>query len=365
MSMTMAELLAKNNSKPVTLHRGEEVEGKVINITQDEIILDLGAKAEGVLNKKDLNAEDLEKLKVGDKLKAFVSSPETESGQVILTLHKALTQQGGKRFTETLKRWQKFLTAAGKQTTLTGQVVDLNKGGLVVDIDGIRGFLPASQVGVENMGEEGAGLSGMVGKDVTVNVIEADPAKGRLILSTRKKLSEEAQAKLANYKPGEKVSGKVAGIVPFGLLINLDGVEGVVYTQEISWEGDFSGEGAEGKLAEQFKVGQEIEAKVLGVDEVLGRVKLSIKQLTEDPMAKMLEKYQTDDVVSGEITDVNQQGVTVKLKDGVEGVLPASKMKGEYAVGQTMNFLVDSVDAGRRRVNLTPFITSTEGLIYK
>ncbi|MBI4036815.1 30S ribosomal protein S1 [Candidatus Daviesbacteria bacterium] len=354
----MADLLAANESagKVITLHRGDQVDGKVISLTQNDIILDLGSKAEGLLNKKDLTPDEAAKLKVGDSLKVYVNVPENESGQAIVTLNKALTQMG-KRAEGQLKKWQKFISAQKQHNSLTGTVVEINKGGLVVEVDGMRGFLPASQVSLQSLGQ-GEGLESLIGKVIAVTVIEIDPKNNRLIFSTRHEVSPDTATKLDKIQIGEEVVGKIAALVPFGLVVSLGGLEGVVFSQETAWE--------EIDLTKEFTVGQEIKAKVMGIDEDLGRVNLSIRQLVQDPLAQKLAELTADDVVKGTVADVSQQGVTVKLENGVEGFVPSSKLEGgQYSLGEQVSFLVDNVDKSKRKVNLAPLITSTKGLIYR
>lgn len=374
--ISMADLLAQS-SQPVTLHRGEQVEGTVVAINPQEVIFDLGAKAEGVLNKRDFSEGQLKTLKIGDSLPVFVVVTENESGQVVLSLQKHISS--GRRG-EYDKRWQKFFNLMQRKSQVSGQVIEVNKGGLVIELEGVRGFLPGSQVGLEQMSGPD-GLSGLIGKQISVNVIEVDPNNNRLIFSARKKVSDEVKKKLSEFKAGAKVIGKVAAIAPFGLLINLGEVEGVVFAQEVAWssfadsasvatsvKGAASKDKEEGiDLAAKFQIGQEIEAQVLGIDEDLGRVNLSIKRLSADPFEELVKDYQVDDVVSGIVLEVSQNGVVVKLGEGVEGFVPASKIEHgtTYEVNQKVNFLVDSVDKNKRRVNLAPFLTTTKGLIYK
>lgn len=352
----MDQLMASAFAKPLKLSRGEQVKGKVIAITDSEIVLDLGGKAEGVLNKKDLTSEQLESLSVGDSLETFVVNPESESGQVVLSAQKQLII-GGKRGAEITKKWQKFYSALQQRTQIKGKVVEENKGGLVVEIDGVRGFLPSSQVGLENMA---AGLAGLVGQDISVMVIEVEPSANRLILSARKQISPQIKEKISQLEVGKEISGKVLAIMPFGLIVSIDGVEGIVYSQEIAWEPveDLSG---------LFEMGQEVKALIIGKDEELGKVSLSIKKLSEDPFEKLVENFQADDVVKGTITGVTQTGVSVALKDNVEGFLPSAKMEQgtDYTLGKEMSFLVDNIDKSKRKVNLVPFVTSTEGLFYR
>lgn len=356
----MADLMAKNFTKPLNLKRGDEVRGKLISFTDSDAVFDIAAKAEGIINKRNLPAE----MKIGDSLNLYVDIPENDSGQIILTLQKefATTKKPGD-----FKKWQKFVNAMQRKSQLKGKVTEVNKGGLVVELplEGgqvIRGFLPNSHLSLSDFAQgETNGLSSLVGQDLSVSVIEVDPGNNRLILSARKEVSEETKRKVDEFTPGQKVKGSVVAIVPFGIMIDLgEGVEGIVHSQEVSWNGDKD-------ALEALELGSEIEAKVIGKDDNLGKVNLSVRQLTEDPFEKLAEDFQTDDVVSGTVEEVGQNGISVKLQDEIDGFLPISTIElgSEYTIGQKANFLVDNVDKNKRRINLVPFITSTKGLIYK
>lgn len=352
-SLTMADLMASLDRRHITFSRGETASGKITLISDNEIVVDLGVKAEGVLNKRDFLPEQLRELKVGSKIEAYVLVPENESGQVVLSLFRAV--QGGKRAEEQAKKWQKFITAQQRQTTLMGKVVEVNKGGLLVEVEKVRGFVPSSQVSLKCIHQFTGDL---VGRELKLKVIEIDPGNNRLVLTAKTELSEDEKKKFSEVQVGDKVSGGVVVIAPFGLFVGIDGLEGIVFTQELAWTEDKKPE---------LKVGDKIEAKVTGKDENLGRLNLSLRQIQEDPFVSLAENFQIDDVVKGMVKEITQNGVVVTLDDGVEGLVSTSKVgQGKpYAVGQTTNFLVDSVDKARRRVNLAPFLTSTVGLIYK
>lgn len=362
-SPTMAELLAGQSFKPVHFSRGDKVQGKIIAITEDELVVDLGAKAEGVANLKDLGEAVRQELKIGDNFEAFVAQAESSSGQIILTPFEQITV-GGRRGQEQMKKWQRFIAAMHQKTTVTGRVLEVNKGGLLVETGSassgqkVRGFIPSSQIGIENLA--GQGLSGLVGQELPLKVVEVDPGNNRLILTARVGVSEETESKLAEVSEGQKVSGKVVAVAPFGLFLDINGLEGVVFPQEVAWE-------EPGDLGTLFKVGQEISGKIIGKDETAGKAIVSLRQLSEDPFDKVAENFQTDDVVTGTVSEISQDGVMVQLEGGVEGFVPADKVEvgNEYTVDQRTNFLVDSVDKARRRINLAPFLTSTKGLIYK
>lgn len=362
----MEELLA-SESKVVNLYRNLEVEGEVVFISDKEIILDLGAKSEGVIPKREIPAPIKSGLKIGSRLKAFVYMPENESGQAVLSLQRQVSspmrpdrgrfkgKSRGGRFAD----WSKFISAQNQKAKLQGTVIEVNKGGLMVEVAGTRGFLPNSQVGFELLSKSGEGMDRLIGQDLAVTVIEVDQDNNKLIFSERGQVSDEVQEKLNSFKNDQKVKGKIVAILPFGLVVNAEGSEGLVFIADVSWE-------KVEDLNKLYNTGDEIEVLVTGLDKELGRLNLSIKQLTEDPFVKLGEKYPADEVVKGEITAVSEAGVSVKL-DGVEGLLPAAKMDPDtkYEAGKSMSFLVDSVDSQKRRVNLAPFVTSTAGLIYK
>ena len=228
-----------------------------------------------------------------------------------------------------------------------------------MEAGGVRGFLPNSQVGFEMLSKSGEGMDNLVGQDLEVIIIEVDPDNNKLIFSERGQVSDQVQKKLQRFKAGQKVKGKIVAILPFGLVVDVEGSEGLVFISDVSWE-------KVDDLSAQFTPGEELEVLVSGLDTELGRLNLSIKNLSEDPFGEMVKKYPADEVVKGEVTSVSEAGVAVQL-DGVEGFLPASKMNPDtqYEVEKSMTFLVDSVDSQKRRINLAPFVTSTAGLIYK
>lgn len=351
----MEELLASQSSEIKSVFRGQQIEGEVVAITDKEITLDLGTKSEGVLQKKEVS----EDLKIGDKVKAFVSMVENESGQVVLSsspqTRTTTSPKGGHK-----GDWSKFTQAESNKAKLQGTVMEVNKGGLIVEVIGVRGFLPNSQVGFELLSKSSGGMESLVGQTLALIVIEIDQANNKLIFSQRGQISDEIKEKLASFKKDQKVPGKIVAILPFGLVVDVSGMEGLVFISEASWE-------KVEDLQALFKRDQEIEVLVTGIDTELGRLNLSIKRLKEDLFAKLAEKYPADEVIQGEIIAINNTGVTVKLKDGVEGILPASKMSPDstYEVGKVVTLLVDSVDNRKRVINLAPMITSTEGLIYK
>ena len=351
----------KESSKSFNISRGQELTGEVITILDQEIILDLGTKAEGVLPKKDLPAEQAEKLNVGDKLQVFVAQVENESGQVVLALRKATSTN---LKSGSFAKWDKFQEAISSGKTFVGKGLEVNKGGLIVEIGEVRGFLPSSQVALSQAGD----LSDLIGKEISVTIIEADAGANRLILSQKATLTEEAKEKLGKLKIGDKVSGTVAAVLPFGIFISLGdaqsgeagGVEGLVHVSELAWEKVED----PGKL---FKIGDTVSAQVTSIDSNTNRVNLSIKQTSADPFVEITKKYSKDDVLKGTVAKVSSMGVFVALDDNIEGLIHSSKLDPtiSYEAGEKITVLVDNVDTAKRRIYLAPFITSTKDLIYK
>lgn len=347
----MADLLAKQETQSLSVSRGQELTGQVISIDSKEVILDLGTKSEGVLSIKDLSPKEREDLKVGSNLKVFVTFPENESGQVVLALRKAIGKASS------AVKWDKFEQALNSGRSFTGKGVEVNKGGLIVEVADVRGFLPSSQVALSQITD----LEDLVGKDIAVTVIEVDPSQNRLIFSQKASISETIKEQLKKLSIGDKVSGKVAAVLPFGIFVTLDsGVEGLVHISEIAWEKIED----PGKL---FKVGDSVEAEVISLDSNTNRVNLSIKQLQTDPFLEISKKFAQDDVVKGVVSKVNSTGVFLNLENGAEGLIYASKLEAgvEYQVGLKVQALVDSIDSAKRRISLVPFLKTTKGLIYK
>jgi small subunit ribosomal protein S1 len=351
-SSFMDAFMASGSNKQLNFERGEFISGKVLAVTDSEIILDLNSKAEGILNKKELGAEKLEKLKTGDILEAFVIIPENESGQTILSVSRSqlIDKRRGGRDIDTGK-WQRFVRGKETGSTFQGEVVEVNKGGVILDLDGLRGFIPGSQVslrGTKNKDISGEKLQGVV--------IEVDPYKNKLVLASKVELSEDEAKKLKSYEIGSKINVLIKSILPFGVFTEIDGVEGFVYPQEISYEGE----------EKELKAGDLVEAKISNIDQPLGRLILSLRQTGEDPFEKISEKFQADDVVSGSVTEITQDGVIVALEESTSGLLPENKVgENKYTIGEKYDFLVDSIDSKQRRIILAPFLTSTKGLIYK
>lgn len=217
----MEELLASHfvRGKLLTLFRGQEVEGEVVAISDKEIVLDLGTKSEGIISTRDLAQNLKDSLQVADKIKAYVLIPENESGQVVLSLEPTISL--GSKQAQSLN-WAKFVSAQNQKSKLSGKVMEINKGGLIVEVAGVRGFLPNSQVGFELLTKSTHGLEDLIGQNLNVSVVEVDQGNNRLIFSQRGQVSQDILKKLKAFNSGQKVKNKCVAILPFGLVLDLD-----------------------------------------------------------------------------------------------------------------------------------------------
>lgn len=351
---TMEELLAQFGDNVVVPQKGDKVTGKIVAITKKNLIIDLGAKTEGVVSDKEFEiAQDyIQELKVGDEIEAHVISAESDRGQIQLSLKKAAIDS----------KWETFEEAYKNNETVTVKGLEVNKGGLIVVADGIRGFIPSSQFGKDHIGS----FMKLKGKNVDVKVIEVDREKNRLIFSERhvseaEQLAQKDQA-LEAVKEGEIYSGVVSGVMPFGLFVTVEVpvkgkeetsgfVEGLVHISEISWE----------KVShpkDYHKVGDEIKVKVMGIDGQTGKLNLSIKQLSDDPWKKIEEEYPVGTTFTGTVSRVEQFGYFVNVQQGVDGLIHMSKLGSEkpYKKGDQVTVTVESIDAAQRRMSLSPVL---------
>lgn len=347
---TMADLLKKTGYELKGLRRGQKVTGIVTDINKRLILLDIGAKTEGIVTDKELEAsrEMLTSLKVGDEIEAYVLNPENDRGQILLSLKQTLLN----------KRWDNFdeLLKTGEVVTVKG--LEVNKGGIIVKVSGVRGFVPASQFGRSFLGK----LDSLLNKNFEVKVIEVNRKNNRLIFS-EKAVSEQAALEhqadaLKKVKPGDILPGVVSGIMPFGIFVRADisdgrktkdlFLEGLVHISEISWE-------KVDNPANHYKVGDQVKVKVIGIDVKTARLHLSVKQLTPDPWLDLVKNYPEGKKVSGKIVRLAGFGAFVNLAPGVDGLIHISKIPSEteFKIGQSIECFIERVDAAHRRMSLS------------
>ena len=344
-SSAMADLLASSKVQIPKLSRGQDVSGKVVMATDAEILVDIGAKSEGIISGREFSsARDLvSQIKAGDSIEATVLYPENDAGQVVLTLRKLSGE----------KRWQELeeKKAAGGEVEVLA--MEANRGGLICDFAGLRGFLPSSQlIRVPSK------LEDLVGKNLAVRVIEVDRPTNRLIFSQKgfgKRDIAAISKLLAKVKIGDKHTGIVTAILPFGVFAELSfgdaKLEGLVHISEISWE----------KIEDPgvlFKVGDKADVMVIAKDSATGRLNLSIKQLFPDPFVKASEKYSKDMRVWGTVSRVTPYGTFVLLEGGIEGLIHISKIAPNvaYFEGDKIECEIETVDVPSRKIALVPIV---------
>lgn len=354
---TMEELLETTGYELKGLKKGQKVEGLVTDITKKMILIDIGAKTEGVVIEKEyeIAREMMQGLAVGDTVEAFVGSPENDRGQILLSLRQTVMN----------KRWEFFDELLKTKKAIDVKGLEVNKGGIIVKIQGVRGFVPSSQFGREYLGR----LKDLQNRSFSVKVIEVDREKNRLIFSEKAVSEQEALAQqskaLKKVKVGDALEGVVSGIMPFGVFVRASVatnkvpnsrkssepalfLEGLVHISEISWE-------KVDNPGMHFKTGDKIKVKVIGVDEKSSRLNLSVKQLTDDPWKKTAEKYPEGSKVKGEITRLAAFGAFVNLAPGVDGLIHISKIPTdkEFKAGQKIECFVEQVDLEHRRMSLS------------
>jgi len=353
---TMEELLSTSGYQVKTPKKGETVTGKVTDKTRKSLLLDIGGKTEGIVLDKEFDAarDYIDQLEVGDPVEAYVISSENDRGQILLSLKKAAVDT----------KWDEFTEAMEKDALVEVRGLEVNKGGLIVVVDGIRGFIPSSQFGKDYIGNMGK----LKGKKVSVKVIEVDREKNRLIFSEKHvseagEIAQRVQA-LTAVKVGEVYKGVVSGIMHFGLFVTVtvpltqDGVEktghveGLVHISEISWE-------KVGDPQDYHKVGDAVEVKVLGIDESAGKLNLSLKQLANDPWTSIESRYPIGTTTTGKVSRVAPFGVFVKIEPGVDGLIHTSKLAADqvFEINDLVTVVVESVDPAQRRMSLSVMLT--------
>ncbi|MDX1415331.1 MAG: S1 RNA-binding domain-containing protein [Candidatus Promineifilaceae bacterium] len=350
-SSTFEQLLAEY--EPESLHRGQYVEGEILQIDEHVIFADVDAKRTAVVPPQDLQMiedEELAKLSVGDEVFLYVLRTPVGQDELIVSLNKGLQYQD----------WIDAKEYLEDQELLELEVVGHNKGGLMVSFGQLLGFVPISHVpqlqntyDKETLNSKKAKL---IGEQLPLVVIEVDPKRQRLVLSAKKAQKEVRQQRLLELKlqEGQKVTGRVTNLVRFGAFIELDGAEGLIHISEIAWQ----------KVtdpAEYLKPGDEIEMIILSVDVEEERISLSRKALLPSPWELLDTTHNAGDLVEGTVTHVREYGAFVMIEDGVEGLIHVSEMRGPHNMkpqevlfpGDTVLVRILDIQPERQRMGLS------------
>ena len=357
----MEELLASSPEEIRSLKHGDVVEGSVVRIDKDEILVDIGAKSEGVVSNRELygrHAEAQPVLAVGDIVLVYVLQPESEAGHAVLSLRRAGLE----------RKWRSMQEQFEAGVIIEAPVIDHNKGGLIVDC-GIRGFVPISQIvdfprrpqndqprdAAQEIAEK---LQPFVGRKLRLKILEVNRKANRLILSEKVALYEERREKrdelFSSLQVGQKVTGSVRSIAPFGVFIDLGGIDGLVHKSELSWNKVNNPESG-------YKVGDEVEAEVIDINHERGRISLSIRRLQPDPWNSTVADFKVGDIIDGTVTKIVNFGAFVRVRDGLEGLIHISELSHQRVAhpgdvvheGQQLKLKIISLDSDRHRLGLS------------
>ncbi|MHB8189550.1 MAG: 30S ribosomal protein S1 [Ferrimicrobium sp.] len=331
----------------VEFDEGDIVSGIVVKVDKDEVLLDIGYKSEGVIPlrelsiRKDVSANEI--VSPGDRIEALVLQKEDKEGRLVLSKKRAQFE----------KAWKEIESIKARDGVVRGEVIELVKGGLIVDI-GLRGFLPASLVDLRRVRD----LAPMIGQDIEAKIIELDRNKNNVVLSRRAFLEENQREQreefLTNIRPGEVRKGVVSSIVHFGVFVDLGGMDGLVHVSELSWN-------HVDHPSSVVAVGDDVQVLVLEVDQQTERISLSLKATQKDPWQEFANAHKVGELVYGRVTKLVPFGCFVQVAAGIEGLVHISEMALHHVdlpeqvvtVGEELWVKIIDLDPQRRRISLS------------
>ncbi len=345
-AITMDDLLKEEIIKSLTA--GEVIEGTILSVKKHEVLVDLGPHGVGIVPRREVGFS--QKLTEGDSVTASVIETEMEDGYSLLSLRKAAKDRG----------WDEIARIIESEEVVDVTAYDANRGGLLIELEGVRGFLPVSQLSAEHYPRVGSSdkdeilqrLNGLVGKAIKVRVLDADRRANKLIFSEKEAIKDGLSERFEKLKVGDAVNGVITGVVDYGAFVNVEGIEGLIHISEISWErvsnpGDY------------VKVGQQIEAKVIAIDKE--RLSLSLKQLQEDPWLTEVDNFKKGEDVEGTVTRITPFGAFVQLSPAVEALVHVSELGDDggadpekvFKLNERKTFRVLEVDKENRKISLS------------
>jgi small subunit ribosomal protein S1 len=331
----------------VSFEEGDVVNGKVVRIDKDEVLVDIGYKSEGVIPSNELSirksVDPAEEVELGEEVDALVLTKEDAEGRLVLSKKRA-------RFE---KAWRRIEVSAESGEPVEGSVIEVVKGGLILDL-GVRGFLPASLVDIRRVHN----LDEFMGQTLECKVIELNRSRNNVVLSRRAVLEEERKEVreqiLGKLEPGQVVEGKISNIVDFGAFVDLDGIDGLIHISELSWS-------HVNHPSEVVSIGDTVRIKVLDIDRDRQRISLGLKQTQEDPWQRVVSTHRPNDVLEGTVTKVVAFGAFVEILPGVEGLVHISELADHHVEnpsevvepGTKLNVKILEIDEERRRLSLS------------
>ena len=322
---------------------GTIIEGGVVAISKDKVVVDIGYKSEGMIPADQFSPDDLSTLKVGDRIQVYIEDREDAEGNLVLSKEKA----------DKMKVWEELEKAHKDEKVVEGKVISRIKGGMMVDI-GVKAFLPGSQIDLHPVRD----LDGLVGKTFPFKIIKINHRRGNVVVSRRILLEEtrdrKRQTTLSTLKEGQLIQGMVKNITEYGAFIDLGGIDGLLHITDMSW-------GRVGHPSEMFIVGDKVEVMVLKYDRETGRISLGLKQKGSDPWTNVASKYQVGSRVRGKVVSLTDYGAFIELEPGVEGLVHVSEMSWTHevrhpsrlvSIGDQVEAAVLNVDSSNRKISL-------------
>ncbi|MDP8974174.1 MAG: 30S ribosomal protein S1 [Actinomycetota bacterium] len=341
------ELVPIDESVLIDFKDGDIVEGDVVRIDKDEVLVDIGYKSEGLIPANELSirkgVDPQEVVELGQHIEALVLQKEDQDGRLILSAKRAAFE----------KAWQRIEEAHQDQRTVEGPVIEVVKGGLIIDI-GLRGFLPASLVDIRRV----RNLDSFTGQRLECKVIELNRSRNNVVLSRRAVLEEERKEErhriLTTLQEGDIVTGTISNLVDFGAFVDLEGIDGLIHISELSWN-------HVDHPSEVVEVGEEVQVKVLEVDRDRERISLGLKQTRKDPWQEIVERVNIGETIKGRVTKLVSFGAFVEVAEGVEGLIHISELADHHVEtpdeivrsGDEVEARIIDVDAKRRRLSLS------------
>ena len=343
----MDDLLAQADENIKQLVTGEVVHGNVLSVKKHEILIDLGPLGVGLVPRREVGFS--KKYEIGDEVSASIVDTELDNGYSLLSLRKAAKDRG----------WDDVIARLEAGEIITITPYDANRGGLLVEYEGVRGFLPVSQLSAEHYPRVGSSdkdeilqrLNALINKELRVRILDADRKANKLIFSEKEAVKEGLAERFEKMAIGDAVKGVVTGVVDFGVFVNVEGIEGLIHISEISWE-------RVSNPSDYVKVGQTVDAKIIAIDKE--RLSLSMKQLTQDPWLDEVERFKSGDTVEGTVTRITPFGAFVQLSPSVEALVHVSELGGDgtdpekvFTLNERKEFVILEVDKDNRKISLS------------
>lgn len=350
----MEQFLSDPSHDYKSLKYGDVMDGIIMHVDREELLVDIGSKSEGVVPAKEyssMTSEEKDALAIGDHILVFVVQPENQEGHAVVSIDRARQE----------KSWRRLQEIYEANEVIEAEVTNYNKGGLLVNLDGVRGFVPASQVTEIRGGDEAskqADMAKLIGTVLALKVIEINRHRNRLILSERQAVQERRDVMkeklIEELKEGEVRTGRVSSICDFGAFVDIGGADGLVHLSELSWS-------RVRHPSEVLKVGQEVEVQVLGINATEKKIALSIKRTQAEPWSRVAAKYEVGQLVRGTVTQLANFGAFARIEDGIEGLIHVSELvddrithpKQVVTEGQDLLLRIIRIDPQRRRMGLS------------